>query len=266
MKKLTFEVRRNLNKTSKIYVKSADRREIYGSFSSDNPEAFDGWPKLNGDEAIELRHYMKNLNAVQKHLGIHLLDEQADYRLRLPLKFIDLIDKISAICEKNKLDFDIYEPMIVSIIQELKISSVKLEKGKGKEQVLDLLDKMELAEYKKMDYSRKIKSVFSELLSIKDKSEKLHEQAKKLFNKDKSYSPRAIEGMAIGETEPARWLVCCAISVIAEEKPHFLDKILLENDLFNLFAKPLIDNDQQSKLNFLMKKYNFSLEKFIKNN
>jgi len=37
-----------------------------------------------------------------------------------------------------------------------------------------------------------------------NRSEKLHEKAVALFDKDKSYSPLAIKGIANGETTPAK--------------------------------------------------------------
>jgi hypothetical protein len=98
-------------------------------------------------------------------------------------------------------------------------------------------------EYKKLDLTLQIQAVFAELLAIHNKSEKLYEKALSLFDKDKSYSPKAIEGMATGESIPSKWLVACAIDILIDEKLDVLKTTLSTNDIFLLWAKQLLDNN-----------------------
>ena len=60
-----------------------------------------------------------------------------------------------------------------------------------------------------------------------------------MFQKDKSIAPRTIEEIAKGEPTQ-RWLVSCAIDVLIEEKPELIRKILSDDDLVFLWAKPLL--------------------------
>lgn len=254
MRLLGFDIRRNLKKPPRIHVKSVATGTIFGSFQADEPEGFEGWPQMNEAEAMELHHYMDNLKTVRQHLGEQALNEQSDYRLRLPLSFIEAIDDIGKICQRASVELDIYEPVLTAIIQQLKIAIVKLE-GEHKTKALAILDRLGLADYKKMDYSKKIQAVFSELLSVHNKSEKLHKEAITLFDKDKSYSPKTLEGMANGEHKPSLWLVACAIKILADEKVNVLTKVLSENDFFILFAKPLLANDKKLLLLKFIKQY-----------
>ena len=50
--------------------------------------------------------------------------------------------------------------------------------------------------------------------------------------------------MATGNSEivPSNWLVACAIDILIDEKLSILKKILSDNDVFILWAKPLLDN------------------------
>lgn len=257
MKTLGFDVKLNLKKSPRIYVKSPDLKISYGSFSADEPLDFDGWDILNSDQKIELKHYIQNLNAVKKHLSNHILNEQTDFRFRLPLSFISAINEISSLCVTAKVELDLFEPMLAAIIQQLKIVVTKLPID-SKTKALTVLDRLGLAEYKKMDYSNQIKAIFSELIAIPKKSEKLHQKAITLFDKDKSYSPRAIEGMAKGETIPSKWLVACAIDILAEEKRELLNRILSDNDILMLWHKPLCDHGQNKLVIKLKNKYGFN--------
>jgi hypothetical protein len=63
-----------------------------------------------------------------------------------------------------------------------------------------------------------------------------------LFDKDKSYSPNAIDGMPRDQSQPAKWLVACAVDVLIEERLPILEQCLNENVLFLLWVKPLLDN------------------------
>ncbi|MCW5589682.1 MAG: hypothetical protein KIT27_08485 [Legionellales bacterium] len=265
MKQLGFDVKRNLKRSPRIYVKTPDLKVTYGSFIADDPSQFEGWDHLNDDQKIELKHYIQNIDAVKNHLGQLVLNEQSDYRFRLPLSFIDAIAELSKIGDDAGININIFDSMLVAIIQELKISISKLS-GEHKIKALAILDKLGLAEYKKIDRTQQIQAIYSELLAIRNKSEKLHQKANTLFNKDKSYSPKAIEGMAKGETTPSKWLVACAIDVLAEEKRTVLTKILSNNDIYMLWYKPLVDNGKKILADKLKIKYQFNIDECINSN
>ena len=242
MKKLLrLEIKQNLRRSPRVYVKSTDLKTIYGSFRIDTPDSFDGWDKLSIEQTIELKHFMQNITAVYQHLNPAPANTLTDFRFRLPHEFLDTLEQIEILCHEKQVDLNIFDSMITSMIQQMKIATSKLT-GQAKEQALELLDRANLAEYKKIDFSAPIKAVFSELQAVVNRSEKLHQKAISLFNKDKSYSPLAIKGMAEGETTPSKWLVSCAIDILIEERKETLNSMLSIDDLFMLWVKPLIDN------------------------
>lgn len=238
MKSLVFTVKRNLNKPPKIYVLSADKKTTYGSFSADNCTQFQNWEQLNLEETIELKQYMNNMAAIERYFSTKALNEQQDFRVRLPESFIQSIHEISLLCLEANQEIDVYDALISASIQYLKIITAQLPEEQ-KHKALAVLDKIGLADYKKVDLSLKIQAVFSELLSIHNKSEKLHQKAIELFQKNKSIAPKTIEEIAKGEPTQ-RWLVSCAIDVLIEEKPELICKILSDDDLVFLWAKPLL--------------------------
>lgn len=242
MKKLlAFEIKHNLHRAARVYVKSPDLKVIYGSFSIDNTTAFEDWDKLTIEQTIELKQFIQNLNAVNDHLKPDSNSSLTDFRFRLPVTFIHTLNALSAICCQDGVELNVYDSMILNIVQQMKVATTKLSDA-AKEEAFNLLEKAGLGEYKKQDYRSQIQAIFTELLNIHNKSWKLHEKAKLLFDKDKSYSPKAIESMATGETSPSKWLVSCAIDVLTDEKTD-LSNTLSENDLFILWAKQLLDND-----------------------
>ena len=81
-------------------------------------------------------------------------------------------------------EIDVYDALISTSIQYLKIITAQLPEEQ-KHKALAVLDKIGLADYKKVDLSLKIQAIFSELLWIHNKSEKLHQKAKELFQKIK---------------------------------------------------------------------------------
>ncbi|HDV5773765.1 hypothetical protein [Legionella erythra] len=93
----------------------------------------------------------------------------------------------------------------------------------------------------------KIQAVFSELLSIHNKSEKLHQKARMLFSKDKSIAPKTIEEIAKGELSTSKWLVACAVEILLEEKPDMVQKVLADDDILFLWANPLLKNHRPIK-------------------
>lgn len=151
------------------------------------------------------------------------------------------INELTSIVSDEQIEFNLFESAITGMIQQLKIVTTRLPDD-AKRRALAILDKVGLAEYKKLDLSFQTQAIFSELLAQHNKSEKLHEKAKTLFQKDKSYSPRAIEGMAKGETLPSKWLIACAIELLFDEKQPIIETIISEDDLFMLWAKPLLDH------------------------
>lgn len=239
MKTLIFNVKRNLKKPPKIYVLSPDKKITYGSFSSDNPSEFNGWDSLTPEQAVELKQYMQNMRALANHFESSL-NEQMDFRLRLPMSFIHCINEISALAIKNDLELDVFEPMITSIIQQLRIILAKLPPD-DKQQALAMLNRIGLAQYKKIDFSNQIQAVFSELLLIHRKSERLEIEAKKLFNKEKRITPKSLEDIAQGYLETSLWVTACAIEILLQEKLQALKNILTGDDLYMLWAKQLLD-------------------------
>lgn len=243
MKTLLFNVKRNLKKPPKIYVLSPDKKITFGSFSSDNPAEFTEWTSLNLEQTVELKQYMQNMRALSNHFESSL-NEQMDFRLRLPMSFIQCVNDISALAIKNDLELDIFEPMITSMIQQLKIILAKLP-FEEKQQALAMLNKIGLAEYKKIDFSNQIQAVFSELLLIHRKSEKLEIEAKQLFNKVKRITRKSLEDIAQGHLDTPLWVVACAIEILLHEQPDILKKTLSEDDLFMLWAKQLLDRGHE---------------------
>ena len=238
MKNLIFNVKRNLKKPPKIYVLSADKSITYGSFSASNPEEFDNWGGLSTAQKIELKQYMHNMNAISHHFDKSGLNEQADFRLRLPASFIQCVNEIDELAFNRDIDLDIFEPLIVSMIQKLKIVTAQLPEFE-KKLATAALERVGLAEYEKIDYSRQIQIIFAELMTIHNKTEKLKLTAKILFDKDKGVSPKTIESIATGELSTSRWFVACAVEVLLKEKLDFLKTGLSPDDLFILWAKPL---------------------------
>lgn len=246
MKKLLrLEIKQNLRRPPRVYVKSTDLKITYGSFPVDNPDSFDGWDELSTGQTVELKQFIQNVEAVYRYLSPSPANSLTDFRFRLPYEFIELLEQVELLCHEDNVEIDIFDSMISGIIQQMKIAVTKLSDS-NKKQALTLLDKANLAEYKKVDFNNQIKSVFSELQAVFDRSEKLHTKALNLFAKDKSYSPLAIKGMAEGETTPSKWLISCAIDVLIDERSEILKKILTTDDIYMLWAKPLL-NAQHSE-------------------
>lgn len=164
-----------MNKPPRVHVQSADKKTTYGSFQANNCDEFDSWDKLSQEETIELKHYMNNLVAIEHYFSTKALSEQKDFRIRLPGSFIDAIDVLSKLCFEDHINLNIYDAMISAAIGQLKIKTASLPDDK-KQQALTLLNQLGLSENVKTDVSLKIQAVFSELLSIHNKSEKLHQK------------------------------------------------------------------------------------------
>lgn len=242
MKKLlAFEIKHNLRRPARVYVKSPDLKTIYGSFSLDNTNAFENWEALTLAQQTELKQFIHNIDAVNKHIKPEINDVLTEFRLRLPISLIHALNELSIICNKENVELNVYEPIILNIIQQMKISTAKLS-NENKTEAFSILEKANIAEYKKIDYSSQIQGIFAELLYIHNKSEKLYEKAKSLFEKDKSYSPKALESMACGESNPSKWLVSCAIDLLFDEEKD-INSLLSEDDLFMLWVKPQLDQN-----------------------
>lgn len=269
MKKvLRFEIKQNLHRPARIYVKSPDLKSSYGYFHADNPSTFDGWDKLSPQQIIELKLFIQNIDAINTLLDKDASSNLIDFRFRLPTDFVTTINELGSLLVQEGVEFNLFESAITGMIQQLKIATTKL-KDKEKRQALTILDKIGLAEYKKLDFTQQKQAVFSELLAIHDKSEKLHEKALTLFNKDKKFSPLAIDSMATGDSDmiPSNWLVACAIEILIEEKLPILKTVLSDNDIFVLWAKPLLNNgfDPNELLIKTQKLKLFGIETSIKN-
>jgi hypothetical protein len=239
-KLLRFEIKQNLRRPTRIYVKSQDQKIIYGYFHTDSPESFDGWEQLSPEQQIELQFFIQNIQAINTCLGKESSNKMIDFRFRLPINFVETLYEISKLFAEEDIKINLFESALTGMIQQLKIGTAKLLDEK-KNKALTLLDKIGLAEYKKLDMSSQIQAVFAELLAIRDRSKKLQDQAITLFEKNKSYSPNALAGMAKGETLPSKWLVACAIEILMKEKPQIIEVTLSDNDVFMLWAKQLLD-------------------------
>lgn len=238
MKHLVFTVKRNLKKPPKIYVLSADKKTTYGSFSASNPEEFKNWGDLSSAQKIELKQYMHNMQAISNHFDKSGLNEQTDFRLRLPASFIQCVNEIEELAFNRDIELDIFEPIIVAMIQKLKIVTAQLPDHE-KKIATAALARIGLTEYEKIDYNRPIQAIFNALMSVHNKTEKLSQIAKALFNKDKSVSPKTIESIANGTLSTSRWFVACAIEVLLKEKLDFIKTSLSADDLFILWVRPL---------------------------
>lgn len=246
MKKLlAFEIKHNLRRPARVYVKSPDLKTIYGSFSLDNTSAFENWEALTLAQQTELKQFIHNIDAVNKHIKPEVNDVLTEFRLRLPISLIHALNELSIICNKENVELNVYDPIILNIIQQMKISTAKLS-NENKAEAFSILEKANIAEYKKIDYSSQIQGIFAELLHVHNKSEKLYEKAKSLFGKDKSYSPKALESMASGESNPSKWLVSCAIELLLDEGNE-VNNLLSEDDLFMLWVKPQLDQNLEKK-------------------
>lgn len=249
MKKLLrFEVKQNLRKSPRIYVKSVETKELYGSFTPETMENFDGLEKLSKPELWELKQYIQNIKAIYKYLNPSNSNMLTDFRFRLPMQFVEMLNELTELCEEEGVTLDIFDGIITSIVHQARIATSKL-KGGAKMKALALLDKANIADFQKQTHAEQIQSVFAELQIIYNRSEKLHQKALSLFSKDKSYSPRAIEGMATGETLPSKWLVACAIDLLIDELCERVKTLLTANDFYLLWGKPLFDSTySQEKL------------------
>lgn len=242
---LKFEIKRGLQGSPKIYVISSTTQEHFGSFFADREVDFAGWDKLSPQESVELKHYIDNVNAVKKHIGDKYLTQQATMRFRLPLDYIGAIEQISLLSQEAGTSCNVYEGMVVSSIQSLKIAIAHLPSPQ-KIIALNILDSLGLAEYKKIDYSTQIKAIFAEVSAIHNKSEHLKAAAARLFGKEKSYSPATLASWAAGERPPGKWVIACAIDVLLIEKAPTTLKILSMKDIAILWAKPLLHNNQKA--------------------
>lgn len=245
-KQLRLEIKQNLKKPPRVYVKSTDLKTTYGSFHVNGVDEFDGWDKLSTQQAVELRQFMQNVSAVYEHLKPSPTNMLTDFRFRLPVEFVELLEKLEIICFNEGVDINIFESIITTIVQQLKVATNKLD-GNAKIQALELLTKANLAEYKKQDFSGQTQAIFAELQAVYNRSEKLHKKSISLFDKDKSYSPLAIRGMANGETTPAKWLIACAIDVLIDEQGEAISKMLSQDDIYMLWALPIFKAQNNKK-------------------
>lgn len=98
-----------------------------------------------------------------------------------------------------------------------------------------------------IDYVTKIQVIFTALLNVMNKSEKLEAAASTLFHKDKIITPKTINAIATGESTTTRWIVTCAIDVLINEQPKTIKEILSPDELYLLWAKPLLNRTTENK-------------------
>lgn len=235
-----------MNKPPRVHVQSADKKITYGAFQANNCSEFTNWDQLSPEETIELKQYMNNLNAIEHFFSTKALSEQKDFRIKLPGSLIQAITEISIMCIEEGSNLDIYGAIISASIQQLKVKASGLSNNK-KQLAFSILDQLGLSENNKPDLLLKIQAVFSELLSVYNKSEKLHQKALTLFGKDKSLAPKTIEEIAKGGLSSPRWQVACALEILLEEKPDIIQKLLSNEDILFLWAIPLLKNQTPIK-------------------
>lgn len=239
MKKyLRFEIKQNLHNPGRVYVRKADSKDLCGSFRLDTPDDFDNWDSLNGDEKVELNFFIKNIKAINSHLLINHSESLSDIRLRLPDSLVKGLYDISRLCEKNGTNFNIFDSIITSIVQNIKVSTNELCEP-DKQEAQRIIERLNLTGINKQDHKDQIRVVFSELQKVLDFSQKLYLKSDILFEKNKRYSNRAIQGMALGETVPSKWLVSCAIDILLDESPSVIQTILTPDDFFMLYIRPM---------------------------
>ena len=244
MSLLNVQIKRNQFKAPRIFISSATTKKLFGSFSADNPKTFKDWDKLTIAEACELKHIMDNFEAIKEYLGSDaLLEVLSNIRLVLPMHLIKIIEHISLLVQEAETGLNLYEGMILAIIQNLKGTVAKLPFAQKKE-ALRLLDTLGLAEYKKKDYSDEVKAIFSELLSIFNKSEKLNATALRLFKRQKSLAPTSIQSIANSQAGTSKWIIACAIDVLLSERLQIVLKMLSADDIAELWATPLLHTNQ----------------------
>jgi sRNA-binding carbon storage regulator CsrA len=91
-----------------------------------------------------------------------------------------------------------------------------------------------------MDYPQKVQALFSELVLITHKSEKLEQAAKELFERVKIITAKTLACIATGEKSTTAWIVTCAIDVLIREKPQSIKLLLSSDELHRLWSKPLL--------------------------
>lgn len=85
-----------------------------------------------------------------------------------------------------------------------------------------------------------VQTVFSKLMFVAFKSEKLEAAFKKLFNGHQFLTPKAIEKIACGKSLASMEMTACAIDVLIQEEPHLINKLLTTEEVCALWAKPLL--------------------------
>ena len=72
--------------------------------------------------------------------------------------------------------------------------------------------------------------------------------AKELFNRKKELSPSSIDNIAKGTLSTPKWFVACAVEILLKENPDALRKGLSIDDLFMLWAKPLLEHGHDHEM------------------
>lgn len=91
------------------------------------------------------------------------------------------------------------------------------------------------------DFPKKIQALFTALLSVTNKSEKLEVAAKKLFDKVKILTPLTLEQIARGDRPTTKWIITCAIDVLINEQSTAVQSLFSLDELFIFWARPLLN-------------------------
>lgn len=154
-----------------------------------------------------------------------------DFESPLILTINNQIVKIVLYASKeiSSVQFGIDAPRTISVHREERYSSKKEQ------------PKLEQKSTLRIDPT-KIPTIFTELLTVTHKSEKLEVAAKNLFQKQRILTPKTLAKIASGELPTTKWAVTSAIDVLLAEKPQSIKRLLTDEEFFVFWARPLLKN------------------------
>lgn len=192
----------------------------YGMIDPCDPYKFDGWEHCKDDEErFEIKQFQQIFDGLNKNLQEPDLYHLDDVRLKLPENVIKAMVKLNTLAEKNDMEFNFSQTIISNIVNLARTLAHKMP-DKDKSEALQILNYAGIGTINKNKsfsriYADKIKAIFSELNHVHNKIERLQMIAQRLFEKDKKYSIALLDSFASGEASPNRWMIACAITVIA---------------------------------------------------
>jgi sRNA-binding carbon storage regulator CsrA len=176
----------------------------------------------------------KLLNKASSHMEIITIEFEKKLVIIINNHKVDIIPFLMK-DDPGTIKLGIDAPFEVSVNRE------EIHKRKQEQQQLEQQDTPYI------DYAKKIPAIFTELLSVTHKSEKLEDAAQKLFHKDKILTPKSIEKIARGDMPTSKWIVTCAIDILITERFKSINKFLSPYELFVLWAKPLLNRTTENQ-------------------